>query len=445
MNEIADILISRLGAEQVVALIQQALPLGTPLSPNPDEERWPQAAVYPKTEAQLAEVMACAHQHHWRVLPCGSGTKLNWGGLVNDFEVIIGTNALNTIIDHAVGDMTLTAEAGLRLGDLRPILAQAHQFLAIDPAFPDQATLGGIVATADTGSLRQRYGGVRDMLIGLSFVRHDGQVAKAGGRVVKNVAGYDLMKLMTGSYGTLGILSQLTFRLYPIQDVSKTVLVSGAASVIRPLADALRRSSLTPVALDLLSPGLANRLGYPNTFTLAARFQSIAPGVDEQVNHLLGLIPSDLTPALLTGSEEAEFWQRAGEMLFFDPATDGASPANPEVVIAKIGVRPTVALEVLEKLLVFGSPASLGRIHASSGIGTLQLQGAWTTAAAITTLRGLCAEAGGYLTVLQAPKALKRELDVWGYDGSALELMKTVKRQFDPLNILSPGRFVGGI
>ena len=143
----------------------------------------PQALVYPATEAELAAVMACAHQNRWRVLPCGSGSKLAWGGLVEGVDLVVSTARLNQVIDHAVGDMTLTAQAGVKLADVAPRLAQHNQFLAIDPAYPDQATLGGIVATADTGSLRQGYGGLRDRVIGLSFARADGQIAKAGGRV----------------------------------------------------------------------------------------------------------------------------------------------------------------------------------------------------------------------------------------------------------------------
>ncbi|MEO1070577.1 MAG: FAD-binding oxidoreductase, partial [Cyanobacteria bacterium J06638_6] len=206
----------------------------------------PEAIVYPTTEAELAAVMACAHEHRWRVLPSGSGSKLTWGGVGNGVDLVVSTARLNQVIDHAVGDMTLTAQAGVKLSELVPRLAQHDQFLAVDPAYPDRATLGGIVATADTGSLRQRYGGLRDMLIGISFVRYDGAIAKAGGRVVKNVAGYDLMKLMTGSYGTLGIISQLTFRLYPGQDVSKTVATTGSATAVAALVSTLRLSPLTP-------------------------------------------------------------------------------------------------------------------------------------------------------------------------------------------------------
>lgn len=184
----------------------------------------PSCIVYPETTEQLPQVIREANSNKWRVLPCGSGSKLSWGGLVKGVDVVVSTQRLNQLIDHAVGDLTVTAEAGMKFSELQGILAKANQFLAIDPVTPS-ATLGGIVATADTGSLRQRYGSVRDQLLGITFVRADGQVAKAGGRVVKNVAGYDLMKLFTGSYGTLGVISQVTFRVYPIPEISATVVL----------------------------------------------------------------------------------------------------------------------------------------------------------------------------------------------------------------------------
>ncbi|MGB6017843.1 MAG: FAD-binding oxidoreductase [Nodosilinea sp.] len=389
----------------------------------------PEAVVYPTTEAELSAVMACAHAHHWRVLPCGSGSKLTWGGLGSGVDLVVSTARLNQIIDHAVGDMTLTAQAGVKLVDLAPRLAQHAQFLAIDPAYPAEATLGGIVATADTGSLRQRYGGLRDMLIGISFVRYDGQVAKAGGRVVKNVAGYDLMKLMTGSFGTLGVLAQLTFRLYPVQDVSKTVVVTGAAAAIAALTSALRLSPLTPVAMDLLSPALADSLGYGKTLALLSRFQSISPGVDEQVQTLLGLVEAGLSASVLEGAEDEQIWAASREALFPSAGDLG------QAVVAKVGLPPIQAVAWLDQL----PPRSVARLHAGSGLGTARLGEA--SAEVLETLRSTA----GYLTLLESPLALKKTVDVWGYSGNALSVMKALKTQFDPYNGLSPGRFVGGI
>ena len=262
MNAIASSLASTVGEENVVCLwenlelsqqkhIQQAI-----ASTNP-----PSCIVYPRTTEQLAAVIAASYRDNWRVLPCGSGSKLTWGGLAKGVDVVVSTERINQLIEHAVGDLTVTVEAGMKFSRLQGILAASRQFLALDPTAVESATIGGIVATGDTGSLRQRYGGVRDQLLGITFVRADGQIAKAGGRVVKNVAGYDLMKLFTGSYGTLGIISQVTFRVYPLPELSGTVVLTGTAEAISQAAQTLRGSALTPTQADLLSTQLISSLG----------------------------------------------------------------------------------------------------------------------------------------------------------------------------------------
>ncbi|QQE66191.1 FAD-binding oxidoreductase [Leptolyngbya sp. BL0902] len=438
MADLVSTLTALLGAESVTSQGQIAAELGTSLAQVTVDHTLPQAVVYPTSEAQLAAVMACAHQNQWRVLPCGAGSKLTWGSLAQGVDLVVSTARLNQIIDHAVGDMTLTAQAGLTLAELAPKLAAVNQFLPLDPAYPHRATLGGMVATGDAGSLRQRYGGVRDMLIGLSLVRYDGQIAKAGGRVVKNVAGYDLMKLFTGSYGSLGMISQLTFRLFPVQETSKTLVISGNIAEIQTLTAAVRRSSLTPVALDLLSPTLAAALGSPESFTLAARFQSIAPGVEEQLAVLRQLLPAGLAVQELAEAEDQAFWHRANDYLF--PAETTATTT----VKAKVGLLPTTACDLLTQLQQL-APGHLARIHASSGIGTVCLEATTATPDLLTKLRSICGASQGYLVLLEASPDLKQALGVWGDVGPALALMEAVKAQFDPQHRLSPGRFVGGL
>ncbi|NJL46646.1 MAG: FAD-binding oxidoreductase [Leptolyngbyaceae cyanobacterium SM2_5_2] len=435
---------SLLGPAAVVPSEQWSETLTTTLSHVSAEHGLPAAVVYPRTEAELAEVMTCAARHQWRVLPCGSGSKLAWGGLASGVDLVVSTSRLNQVIEHAVGDMTLTAQAGLTLAKLAPQLAQVNQFLAVDPAYPEQATLGGLVATGDTGALRQHYGGLRDMLIGITLVRHDGQMARAGGRVVKNVAGYDLMKLLTGSYGTLGVIAQLTFRLYPVQDESRTVVIAGGATAMQALVTAVRLSSLTPVSLDILSPALSIALGFGENMVLAARFQSITPGVEEQVNQLLAMVPPELTATVCREGADQDVWNRLSTVLFPPPAQPGDEPQRPRIV-AKVGLRPAEAVPFLAWLTTFVPTAGLARLHASSGLGTVQLVGEAATAEAVMGLRSRCEQAGGYLTLLEAPLALKQAVDIWGYSGNALGLMTALKAEFDPERRLSPGRFVGGL
>ena len=218
---------------------QQKKAIQSALVPHADS---PEGVIFPETTAALSKVMALANEHGWQILVTGQSSKLSWGGLAEKIDLVISTARLNQVVEHAIGDFTVTVGPGLTFSDLQQRLAEHRQFLAIDPAFSAQATLGGIVSAADAGSLRQRYGGLRDMLIGVQFVRYDGEVARAGGRVVKNVAGYDLMKLMTGAYGSLGILSELTFRLYPMQAVSRTLILSGGERALEQAVSELRMS-----------------------------------------------------------------------------------------------------------------------------------------------------------------------------------------------------------
>ncbi|MEH2057017.1 MAG: FAD-binding oxidoreductase [Nostoc sp.] len=387
----------------------------------------PSCIVYPRSQEQLAAVIAKAHTNNWRVLPCGSGNKLSWGGLAKGIDVVVSTERINQLIEHAVGDLTVTVEAGMKFSDLQALLAKSRQFLALDPTAPELATIGGIVATGDTGSLRQRYGSVRDQLLGITFVRADGEIAKAGGRVVKNVAGYDLMKLLTGSYGTLGFISQLTFRLYPLPEASGTVVLTGKAEAISQAADILRGSALTPVQADLLSTKLVSSLGLGEGLGLIARFQSISESVKEQSNRVLEVGQKlGLDGAIFADGDEANLWQRLQERIH--------TTATESVITCKIGVLPTAAVEILTQV-------ELGLIHISSGLGLLQLE----SKNQVLKMRDRTQAHRGFLTILSAPRAVKEQIDVWGYTGNALPLMRCIKEQFDSKNILSPGRFVDGI
>jgi glycolate oxidase FAD binding subunit len=386
----------------------------------------PSCIVYPQTQAQLAEVIAESYRSKYQILVCGSGSKLNWGGLATEIDVVVSTERMNRLVEHADGDLTVTVEAGMKFGELEPILAKHNQFLALDPTAPT-ATIGGIIATSDTNSLRQRYGSVRDQLLGITFVRADGQLTKAGGRVVKNVAGYDLMKLFAGSYGTLGIITQATFRLYPVQEDSATAVLVGKAEAVAEATSILRGSALTPTQADILSTQMVTSLGLGKGLGIIARFQSIAASVKEQSNRLLEVGQTlGLAGAIYSTVDETDLWQKLRQQIHLS--------SNPEPILCKIGVLPTAAVEILTQ-------AEMGFVHMSSGLGILQ----FADGERIEEMRNLCQKYNGFLSILAAPTAIKQKLDVWGYRGNGLELMRGIKKQFDPENILSPGRFVGGI
>ncbi len=398
--------------------------------------------VYPETQSALSEVVRCAYQHQWRLLPCGRGTKLSWGGLPQGISLVVSTKRLNHLIDHAAGDLTVTVEAGMPFAQLQTMLAKTNQFWAIDPAYCAQATVGGIVATADAGSLRQRYGGVRDMCLGVSFVRADGEIVKAGGRVVKNVAGYDLMKLLTGSFGTLGLLSEVTLRLYPLPPASRSVLLAGSDDLISEVTATLLKSTLTPTAIDLLSGQLLSRLEFAGEIGLIARFQSLPESVDQQATRLLEMAETLGLQATLLSETEEPVWGQIQNLIW-------QTEASQSQVVCKLGVLPAAAVATLTQLeAVQGQVACVGMIHAGSGLGVVQIKGdPQDLPQAVLAVRSLCEQAspGGFLSILEAPVALKKQLDVWGYRGNALGLMQTLKQQFDPHQLFSPHRFIGGI
>ena len=391
----------------------------------------PHYLIFPHTLDSLAQVVKLAYQNNWKIMPAGNGSKLNWGGLVKNIQLVVSTARLNRLVDHAVEDLTVTVEAGIKLADLQNHLAKKGQFLPIDPSYPDSATIGGVVATADTGSWRQRYGGVRDLVLGLSFVRSDGEIAKAGGRVVKNVAGYDLMKLFTGSYGTLGIISQVTFRLYPLPETSSTVMLTGDADNIAQARQTIVSSALTPTAADLLSPSLVQSLETERKMGLMLRFQGISESVAKQVNQLQSLARQlNLKVSLYTGNDEENLGKKVKELVTI-PYADSA-------ITCKIGILPSAAGALLSQF------DTLGIIHLSSGLGKLSLDDN-NYFSILEKIRNFCQNHQGFMTILESPATIKEKFEPWGYSGNALPVMQKLKQQFDAKNILNPNRFLSNI
>ncbi|MDY6940699.1 MAG: FAD-binding oxidoreductase [Cyanobacteriota bacterium] len=393
--------------------------------------------VSPQTPEELGAAMALANRHRWRVLILGGGSKLHWGGLIEGANLAVSTQNLNRTIEYAVEEFTLTVEAGMKWVDIQEMLAQNRQFLAIDPTYPERATIGGIVATGDTGSWRQRYNSVRDQLLGISFCRHDGQLVKAGGRVVKNVAGYDLMKLLTGAYGTLGIATQFTFRVYPIPEASVTQVLTGTPEAIASATQTLLNSALTPTAIDLISTRLVTQLDVGEGMGLVVRFQSLPQSVAEQSDRLLEVAQKlELQHQTYCDDAETRLWERSRKLMEVSP---------PETqILGKIGVIPDRAVEIetlLDRLL---PDRVFSQIHAGSGLGWVKIDETpgQSSFDRIARLRAVLEEKGGFFSVLVAPVSVKQKLDLWGYRGSAIDMMRTIKNKFDPENILNPNRFL---
>jgi glycolate oxidase FAD binding subunit len=417
-------------AEIVPVTLWDALPsemahrLQQALQPN----LLPIGLVIPSTVEQLSAVVTKLHHDRIAMVPMGSGSKLAWGASVSQPAVFISTEHLNKIVDHAIGDLTVTAQAGIKFEALQSILQQSGQFLAIDPSCPS-GTMGGIVATGDSGALRHRYNSVRDMVLGVEFVRSDGKIVKAGGRVVKNVAGYDLMKLLTGSYGTLGILSQITVRLYPNQEASQTILLAGDPEILQRAIQGILNSGLTPSAMDLLSLGTMKGLELGSSMGLLIQFQGLTESVQEQCDRVL-----ELGKSLFINAEI-----QAIDQLLWNQLSHSLSQSRVQGhVVCKWAVRSNQTVSTLLQVQAM-VPDTIARFHVSGGLGQLQLK-ADVASDVVKKIRSICEVNGGFLSILMAPSNLKSELDIWGFRGNSGSWMRSIQQQFDPLNILSPGR-----
>ena len=373
----------------------------------------------PASTEQVAEVLRAAAGHGLTVVPRGRGTKMSWGMPCPSVDLVVDVSAMDRVLEHAAGDLIVATEAGARLSDVQDAVGEERQRLAVDETVPG-ASVGGSLATNASGPLRHVTGTMRDLLIGITVVRADGVVAKAGGRVVKNVAGYDLGKLMIGSYGTLGVVTEALFRLHPLPDVQRWVTV--------PVADAVQTHDLVQVAVHSQAVPNAVEVDLPHEGqgTVSVLLAGKSDGVAGRVRTLAGLLGSTSTTSETPPAGWATY-----------PWTAGGTGLKLTFVLS--GLRDVVSAAAEVGADVRGS-AGTGVVHASLPPGTDPEQ----VAAAVARLRSVCSRHLGSAVVVDAPAAVKRAVDVWG-PVAALDLMHRVKDQFDPDHRLAPGRFVGGI
>jgi len=364
----------------------------------------------------------------------GGGTALGLGRPPRRLDAVLRTERLTRIVEYAPSDQIVVVEAGLTLDALQRAVAAHRQRLAIDPPLPARRTIGGLVATNGFGPRRTRYGSLRDLIIGVSLVRADGALAKGGGKVVKNVAGFDLPKMMVGSLGTLGLVATVTLRLHPLPEVDVT-LVAGkkTARDVRNLVAAMRDAQLEPAAVAALSTG--------PLFEVAIRFEGFPAGVAEQRDRLVPLVAKTSGGAceVLPEAAARAFWERH----------DALRTAGP--LRAKVAMLPSAfeefpegwsgtLLRLLEAPSVVLYP-TLG-ISFFSGVPSPDpAQGA----AALASARAALAPAGGSLVLEEAPDGVRALVDPWGPPPPSFALMRALKDRLDPDGRLNPGRFVGGI
>ena len=388
----------------------------------------PSLVVEPGSVEEISSVMKLASREGLAVCPRGGGTKTDLGAPPRSVDLVIGLGRMDEIIEHVPGDQVVRVQAGVKLETLQEKLAEADQMLALDP--PERgATVGGVVAANASGPRRFRYGTVRDLIIGITVVLADGTVAKAGGKVVKNVAGYDLGKLFTGSLGTLGVIADCNFRLHPRPDSARTMAVEvDTPPAARDAAQAIVHSQVEATAIELHWDG--------ETKLVSVLLESIPGGIEAKEERARLLLEPFGEVRTLTDEE--------GDNLGpLDPPPAG------DAVAVKISAPPAELAAVLESVLDAAGRRNVGARftgHAGTGVTFAGLSGGEEALVEVVReVRDIWTRRGGSVVVRSAPTSFKEKLDVWGPAGDYGGLLRRVKEKFDPGYAMNPGRFVGGL
>src|ERR1700757_1842464 len=423
----------------------------------------PRMIFEPRNETEVATALRVADNAGLSVIPRGGGTKTAWGNPPARADLILSTVRMNQVIEHAWADLTVSVESGCTVGTLQNALAQHGQQIAVDPLWPEQATIGGILSANDTGTLRIRYGGLRDLIIGVTIALPDGTLASSGGKVVKNVAGYDLPKLVTGALGTLGVITRAVFRLHPLPHN-----VRSFTFVPRDAADA-NRLVLAVQDSKLAHTGLQVRFNSGAAPEIDIRFDGTDAGLEAQTETLRKLV----SPATETQSNDdvwharqhlfgaarlnrSKPWSAASLLSSVALAKEDARPTastpadlppaqdSQPAAIAKFSVLPASIPNTCQQLHDLAEPLNVhwSAVVQATGLGWIRLGPANANAIehVLQTLRSQLEPAGGSLVVQYRSPEIP-EIEAWGNPGDALPLMLSVKQQFDARNTLNPGRF----
>lgn len=420
MSEIAGALHAIVGADHVFA--------GEAAAAVAVDGRAPRWVVVPGSAEEVAQCLAFASARGLAVAPAGGGTRRHWGNPPRALDVVLSLRRLARILAHEPADLTLSVEAGVTLGAIAREVDPARQFLALDPPRAAGSTVGGIIATAASGPYRARYGTIRDLLLGVTVVLADGRLVKGGGRVVKNVTGYDMPKLHVGALGTLGVIVAAHLRLHarPAAEASWRVGFGSAEAALE-------------AALGIMdAPVVVSRLQLVDGATLGVTVGSVPEGVRAQGSRIAETCGrGGGTPVPL--AEPDAWW--AG-------VTESTWPPTPDCLTLRVGTRPSDVVKALRGVEAAAGGAVSVRATAEVANGVLHatLGGPGLGAAALVArVREALAPLGATCVVEHAPAAVKPGLDVWGDVGPAVEVMRRLKAELDPQAILNPGRYVGGI
>ena len=388
----------------------------------------------PSSVAELSELVRQAAAEGKALYPVGGGTMLDYGLPPTKPGTAVELGGLNGIIDYPARDMTITVQAGFTVGRLQEVLGAEGQQLPVDIPLPDRATLGGAIATNASGPRRLGYGTLRDYVIGISVLNDEGQEIKAGGRVVKNVAGYDLMKLYTGSLGTLGVITQVTLKVKPLPEASRWVVITTVPDDVPELLARLSATRTRPCAITIRGRAMEGRIAGAS---VVVGFEDNARANEWQVARLPQELPDRARDHLHEQSGQTADALLAGLRDFPLAVKSGLT--------FKANVLPARTWDFCQRA---ASGAHIAfEAHAGNGIvfGHLAETNPDAAGSHLDDLLRFAGECLGNVVVTRCPTAWKSVLPVWGRPTGDRELMKAVKEKLDPRGIFNPGRFVGGI
>lgn len=445
----------------------------------------PAAVIFPKNTAQVVEVVTFANQHRLAVVPWGSGSQMAMGNPPEKLDLVVSTQRLNHMLDVDTQNLTITVEAGVKLRDIQARLAteedrcylpledisaaadeiicsdRSHSgcFIPLDPPSSEKATIGGVVASNASGPRRLLYNLPRDIILGVRFVTPRGEVPGSGGKTVKNVSGYDISKLMVGSMGSLGIITEMTFRLLPLPEKMKTLLLSfDSLAAAHRCVQGVLKTKLLPAAVETMNGTAFDHLGFtaspdfsPGRFVVAISLEAFAPAVDRMEREILNIAKN-------SGAGASAVFDESRHLQFWLAVSDQAArldAAYPRLLRAKANFRISEwknIFEFADNTLTDLNIDHVIQAHSGSGICLISLL---LDEAAdglkpkgiqfMQDLLQLSRKAGGNTVIQHAPADIKPGLKIWGETGSDLIAMQRLKQQLDPNRVMSPGRFVGGL
>lgn len=397
----------------------------------------------PQSVGQVQEIVTQSFAQNRALYFEGGGTSLFFGGNPTRSGGILETGSLQRVLDYPVADMTISVEAGITLANLQAVLAENNQYLPIDPPEAEHATLGGIMATGWTGPRRHSAMRPRDQIIGIGFIDGTGRQVRGGGKVVKNVAGYDFPKLLTGSVGALGVITDLTFKVRPIPESTALAWVNlPDLGSVDELLERLNTSATRPSAIELLNSSAASK--FPElaekAYSIVLFFDDSAKTVQWQCERILTEIPASATCQILRDSEAVQVQNKLTQ----------AYAGKARKLIARVSTRPSA----VAKLMHLVEQDNSWDIHAHAGQGIVSLMLREDVAleddaaheSLKKSLKGITSQVsplGGSVTLPLCPKELKGQLNVWGSPRPDWSVMAGLKRALDPAGILNAGRIPG--